>query len=487
MNRNILSLSWLNGQVKAVHVRGSKLVSSWICPTLTDRVEEFPQLLRDAVSHTGFRGKDVMVVVENRSLLYHLQEAPIGRKSLVRSFIERRVQQSRFFEDQPTCYGLNAPVPMKTNQRFLLTLLPRDWVISIREACLAQGYNLRAVFAPATVLTRQIQKLTASSNKPILLSADIGGSIALVVGRKDQVWFARSVAMSAAPSSSPLDPAKAGPTLKVVKAVARPTERLEQELNRTRLFCQQQFESTLDEFWVIGETAKRALENVKVPSGMSQQATDGPENEFLLAWETSQLSPRTPGNLLSQFHSEDVYRRRLAAVAVAAGLVFSVGFSGWINHLIKDRELQLQSIQSQIEESRTQHEETLSVWKIALQKQSFVASVGSPTDPPVPVLLLRYLGSHLPETFVLGRIDLNRATNRWYFRLEGRQMVSTMDFFTTLEAFERELTNSVFKAQIAASTRTRLFQESSTEIRGLTAAGAANDGEKPFFVEGVIP
>ena len=487
MNRSILSISWLNGQVRAVHARGSKLISSWVSPTPSDRLEDFQQFLKEAVSQTAFRGKDVVVVIENRALLYHLQEAPLGRNSLVRSFLERRVEQSRFFEDAPACYGSSVPVPMKANQRFLLTLLPREWVARIREACLLEKVTLRAIFAPATVLTRQIHKLTATTSKPILLSADIGGSIALVVGKKDQVWFARSVTSATTQSAGGADAAKAGPVLKVVKAAARPTDRLEQELNRTRLFCQQQFESTLEDFWVIGEGAKKALENVKVPPGMQLQAVDVVENEFLLAWEASQLSFRTAGNLLSHFHSEEVTRRRLAAVAVAAGVVFSIGLSLWVHHLVGQRELELLSIQSQLEESRGQHEETLSLWKAALQKQSFVASVGTPDDPPVPLLFLRYLGTQLPEPFVLGRVDLNLVTNRWQFRLEGRQESTTSDFFLTVEAFERNLTNSAFNVQISASTRTRLFQDSPGEIRAPSATVMATEGEKPFFIEGVIP
>lgn len=487
MSRTVLSISWLNGQVKAVHVRGAKLVSSWVWTELAERAEDVRRFLPLAVEATGYRGREVVFVVENRNLLYHLQEAPIGRRSLVRSFIERRVEQGRFFEEEPTCYGMSSPVATKSNQRFLLTLLPRYWILDIREACLDQRLSLKAIFAPATVLTRQIQKLTGNSPKATLVAADLGGAVTLVVGRRDQVWFARSVVLSA-PGSSPSGEApKAGASLRVVKPVHRTTDRLEQELNRTRLFSQQQFETSLEEVWVLGGLAQGDLENLKMPVGLSLRSTPVAEEAFLFAWEASQIPASTPGNLLGQLHRQAVNQRRAAAWAVAAALVISLLANWWIPRLARERERELQTIQAQLEESRQQHDEILRGWKDARAKQAFVGAVGTTDDPSIPYLFLRYLGQQLPDAFVLGRVDLNRSTNRWHFRLDGRHQSAGDDLLLVLENFERQLTNSHFKALISSSTRTRLFQENPGEVRPPTSTAYLSEGEKPFFVEGVIP
>lgn len=487
MSRTVLSISWLNGQVKAVHVRGAKVLSSWVWTETAEHIEDVRRFLPLAIQATGYRGREVIFVIENRHLLYHLQEAPVGRRSLVRSFIERRVEQGRFFEEEPTCYGMSSPVATKSNQRFLLTLLPRYWVLDIREACQEQRLILKAIFAPATVLTRQIQKLTGNSPKATLVAADLGGAVTLVVGRRDQVWFARSVVLSAPGSSPAGESPKAGAPLRVVKPVHRTTDRLEQELNRTRLFSQQQFETSLEEVWVLGGPPKGELENLKMPAGLTLRSTPVAEEEFFFAWEASQIPASTPGNLLSQLNRQAVNQRRSAAWAVAAGLAVSLLANGWISHLAEERGKELLTIQAQLEESRRQHDDILRGWKDARAKQAFVSAVGTPADPSIPYLFLRYLGQQLPDSFVLGRVDLNLATNRWQFRLDGRHQSSGDDLLLALEGFERQLTNSHFRALIISSTRTRLFQEAPGENRLASSPASISEGERPFFVEGVIP
>src|SRR5437867_1814788 len=138
MSRSVLSISWVNGRVKAVHVRGSKTVAQWAHPSAVEEVGELATLIAEAAAQVRFNGRDVSFVIDNRHVLYRLPEAADCRKGLIPSFIQRRVDQSRFSEDEPASYGISQPIQVKSGQRFLLTLLPRGWVIQLRDACSAK-------------------------------------------------------------------------------------------------------------------------------------------------------------------------------------------------------------------------------------------------------------------------------------------------------------------------------------------------------------
>ncbi len=446
-------------------------------------------MIAAAVHDTGYNGREVVFVVENRNLLYHLQEAPMGRKSLIRGFLERRVAQSRFFDDEPAAFGVSHPILVKNSQRFLLTLLPRKWLLNLREGCAAEGLQLTGVFSPASVLARHLNQLPVDPGQQVMMTTDLGGTLCLMVGRKEkesQVLFARTVTVTQA-GAAPADGVRGPAPLRVVRPGVREGDRLEQELNRTRLFSQQQFEASISQLWVLGAGAQSALAETRLPDGVSSHFAPLEEEVFFLAREASHLTNRSAGNLLGQISGQEVEQRRLVAMAMAAGLVLSAGVAGWTTHVAHARELEVQTLEAQTAEAKELNQEAIRLWELTSARQLLVSSVGTQNDPPIPLLVLRYFGARLPDPFVLNRLEINRSSNRWQVKVEGRQTESSEGFLAAVQSLEDQLTNSPFKLQIISSTRSRIFQESDAESRTIPTTAGQSEGERPFFVEAIIP
>lgn len=486
MSRNVLVVEWLNGALTASWMDGREVKAHWVSPAAVDTVEDFLVALPAALVGTQYKGREAVLVIEHRRLIYHLQEAPLARVSTVRRLIERQVAQSQFFEDAEAVWGIHQSIPVKGSQRFLLSLLPRSWVMELRDTFASENLRLSGIFSSAMVLARCLSRLPIDADRPSMITTDLGGSLCLVAGNsKGHLLFARSVNLTAVPST---DPAKAAVQLKVVKASPREGERLEQELNRTRLFCQQQFDVSLNKIWVLGENARKSLSDIRLPEGFSFGATtESADDPHLMAREAATLTHRSPGSLLAQITGEDLRQRRVVGTMVAACLMVSLAFWGFVTHQVHARDRELQSLQTQAEEVRRQNEENFRLWHEVTERRVMVSGVGQPEDPSVVGLFCRYLGANLPEAFRLSRLEINQSSNRWIVRLEGRQRDPAEEHLRALGDLEKRLGSSPFKLVTTSSSRTAMLQETGQEIRKVPPGAGEDPTEKPFFIEGYIP
>lgn len=466
-------------------MQGREVIASWTAPAQVESLEQCNAFLKTAIAETQFRGREAVMVLENRKLLFHLQEAPAGRGSLVRKYVERQVLQSRFFDEEPAAWGLGQPISVRAGQRFLLTLLPRAWILGLRQGFSDAGLRLTGVFSPAAVLARHFTELPMDPKAPAMLIAEVGEVMCLVVGRKDgQLWFARSVSMSHLIASP--DATRSEPALRVVRAAPRGADRLEQELNRTRLFCQQQFETSINNLYVLGSGAGQLVLEAKLPDGLTLTPLTG-EDDHVLARIAATLPARMAGNLLDQVDGEDLRQRRTQAYAVAAGFLLSLGFWFLLDRMVEKRRDEISTIQASAAEIRKRHEDAITVWRDSLERKAMVSAVGTPEDAPVARLFLRQLGSVLPETAVLQQVELRQGTNSWVFRIDGRCVKPEVDLMGLVSQLEESLRTSVFKASISSSSRIALFSEAGSDSRrGSPVAGVAAD-DRAFFVEGILP
>ena len=76
MARKTLGISWLNGQFHAAALTGGTVTASWSAPKPVADGAEFAAAVTEAISATRFAGTQAMVIIDHRSLLFHVQDIP---------------------------------------------------------------------------------------------------------------------------------------------------------------------------------------------------------------------------------------------------------------------------------------------------------------------------------------------------------------------------------------------------------------------------
>src|SRR6266540_2793454 len=99
MARNVLGISWLHGRFQAVTLAGGAVSGSWTSPEPVASDADFGPALAEAVKRTRFTGTRVQVVLDHRSLLFHVQETPPARGKQLGQLLGRLVASNRFFEE----------------------------------------------------------------------------------------------------------------------------------------------------------------------------------------------------------------------------------------------------------------------------------------------------------------------------------------------------------------------------------------------------
>ncbi len=459
VSNKTLGISWLNGRFRAVVTHGPVLAASWTPPEAVADLPQFATTLIQAVRETGYQGRDVSLVLDNRNLVYHLQETPPGKPAILLRLIDRQVEQHPFF-DEPAVWGHRELPPAKGKRRHLLTLVPRSVVEALQAACGAAQLELKSLFAPAAILERQLRGTATVQPTAVLLAANADGLLCLVSGDTGgQVFFARSVSMS-----GNLD-----------------GERVAQEINRTLLFTQQQFGVTINECRLLGDELRTVIGPGRLREGVAVVDAAGTFDPFHYAAEVTRLPVRSDANIVGRLAEQAPAARRGLALAAAVLLGASIVFATLVEFALAatareharlrltqsaDEAVQLKGVARQQEADR---------------QRRFVQLLSPSNFPPVGPMLLRFLGAATPTNLTLTRAEIIQTNQMWRVRLEGVSGDSVAGVVPVLERFEAALTNPPFQMLISDSSTRRLFGSSPDGSVGLPLLPS---GERTFFIEG---
>src|SRR5262249_22383180 len=165
-----------------------------------------------------------------------------------------------------------------------------------------------SVLPPAAVLHHQMTQLPIDDDEVALLAAETGGSTHLVIGRSDgQILLARSL-----PGTWNEEP-----------------ERLALDLNRTILFANQQFGSSVVQgVWLFGPGAEQQCpivrDHIQFPVSPSPVAYD----PFYWATEALKLRPEHTPNFISLAQQKAPQRRVFAKVVAASTIIVAAAALG---------------------------------------------------------------------------------------------------------------------------------------------------------------
>jgi hypothetical protein len=465
MSKKILGISWLHGRFQAVALDGARVLASWDHPQPVELDADFESALDEAIRRTGYTGKNVVVVLDHRSLLFHVQETPPVRGKVLRQLLERLVAQNRFYEERAAWGHVTLPAA-KERHRSLLALLPESLVRHLTDACAGRRLQLQAVVPLGALLSSHLRALSAPPEEVVVLAIDLGGSLLLLLGRGDgRVLFSRSVLLTS----------------------SQQAERVTQEVNRTLHYAQQQFGATVNNLFVFGDAAFATLKGATLRSGLTVHRSPVPERPSYFSQLAAAVTAKTPLNLVSPAESQQRRVRQLAAAAIAALLVGSTLTALKVESVVRARDRKAAAIEQRLDGDARAHELAAAQQNEAQRLERFVRLVGTTNEPPVGELFLRFLPTVVPDTLRLTRVNLSRGTNGWDFQLEGFAREQANGYLSLLGRFENSLEEGLFHAQILESTHRQLAEGRAAATGAAPVQSGGRADERPFFVTGIIP
>jgi hypothetical protein len=394
MPEKSLSLSWLNGQLKFLHVRDDLTVATWEC---SGRVEELgtpaldlPALLREAVQQTGYTGKNVALVLEHPQLIHQLVDMPPaqGREQVL--YIERLVAQWKVSEGE-NAWGWQPAESIKQNKGVVLYMFPQVLQDHLIDACRAAGLHLILMVSTTVVLGSQLAELPLEDREITLLASEIEGKTALVVGRKQgPVFSERSVRHCWHQDSA----------------------RIVLEINRSIRFVKQQFGADVNSICFFGPGAEQQCELLAKEAEVPVRASPVAFTPFYWAEQLRKIAPNALPNLISKRQREAPRRRALARITgflTGALLVLpALVLTGWIEMRIRAESNAVTKIRPHEVRLQAQKDDLQNRMAELKQKKEFIQLINGPKLPPIPGWILVYIANNIPNELLLSELQVKR-------------------------------------------------------------------------------
>lgn len=486
MHREILSLAWLGTRLLFLHVRGGQTVASWECEGSIGEYErgelKFGPILRQAVKNTGYRGKNVVMLLDHARMTLQLLSTPPAKGRDLELYVERQLGQLKV-HDEDVAWSWLPTQPIKSSKGLVLCLCPQESVQRLYEDCQREELHLLMILPPAAALAAEFNSLPVEETDITLLAVDTGEGNTLLIGRRGEpIFMARALRCSW--QENP--------------------DRVASQINRSTVFLRQQFGTDISRIWLTGAAAREIAGLIQEEAGMPVDSSPAYPQTFW-AEKAASISPESEANLVHRDLRLGPRRRQmkvLAACGIAFLAVFSLASFGWV-------ELRIRSAKELVagkREGETRATESKADLEARLQeidaKEKVAEFVGSGLLPPIPGWLTVHLARTMPPQLLLTGIQVRRRdaysgqTEKveepdWWVRIEGYAPEKAVaeegpePVKAAFEQFSKELAEGPFRLQIAE--KTNRFVPRAAPIAWSVIGGApSTSSPNRFFIEGTI-
>jgi hypothetical protein len=400
-NLTTLSISWLNGQFKAVSVHRGQIESSWERPGNTEGPEHFDAFIREAVHQTGYRGQTVMLVLAHPRLAQQLIDLPPVKGKKLDKVIQHQARQQKVFQGEASWASQPCP-PGKTAQRVVLHLLPKQLINQLVLGCKRNALRLTAVIPPSAVLHQQFEHLGLQKDEVGLLAAETGGSTTLSAGGNDgQILLARTL-----PGSWNEDP-----------------QRLGVDLNRTALFISQQYSAPINRgLWLFGPGAEEKVEAIQRHIQLPVEISPVLDEPFYWATEAAKLRVEQSPNLVSRELREQPQRRVFATAIVVITTLMIIGSllaSSYFLAQTRQETATARTIERDVDRLQTTKADLEKLDRELSRKKQVIRLILGERPPPVPAWFLAYLNESVPPELVVTNLHIVREEDYYKVQVGG--------------------------------------------------------------------
>jgi hypothetical protein len=439
-----LSVSWLNNQFKAVAVHRGRVEATWERPGISDGPGNFESFIKEAVARTNYHGHSVTLVLAHPRLVQQLVDAPPVKGAALQKIIQRHAQQQKVFPGEAVWASQTSPYG-KGMQQVILHLFPRPVLNQLAQGCRRCGLDLTSVLPPSAVLHHQLTQLPVDEDEVTLLAAETGGSTHLVIGRRDgQILLARSL-----PGNWNDEP-----------------ERLALDLNRTILFANQQFGSTVVQgVWLFGPGAEQQCEVVRDHIQFQVSASPIKYDPFYWATEALKLKPDHTPNFISLSQQKAPQRRVFARVVAATTIIAALAGLGAAYYFERQANLEEANIKKLSQRAtglQSRRAELVAVDAEMARKKQVIQLVQGDRPPPTPAWFLGYLSEALPSDLVVTNFSIKREEDYYRVKIGGmpQQAIkkpTPQSMATAVAQFTARLQGAPFHLRLVDKVETNLF------------------------------
>lgn len=427
-NGDILGVCWLHGSLHAAVFRGKKTVGSWSAAAPIKTMPELGPALDEALTELKFGGTEIFLLLENDQFVHQIEATPPFSDSVARNFLHARVQRYEK-EHAPVLWVSEPAAGIKKERSFILHMLPRTFYEELNRILLDRRLDLTRILPLVVPVRRELDRFPISKGRPVLVAVEAGGATVVMVSKVgEELLFARTIL-----ATWSADPARIGV-----------------EINRSLLYANQQFSTTVDRIWLLGQD-NHATAEVSAKCGTGRQITVLPTSPIEWLQSASKLPPRQPVNLVAGH-----LRRKSQQRSIRRGLLIAC----WVTLLLlavdawstsqawSGEQRQYAKLQANESKMGGERDRLLERNHAVEVERAFIRQVDDERLPPVPGKFAAYLASVLPAEIRLSDLTVKwEDVVGWSFHIEGTVEADADTAPEILSNLQRQLAQSPLKAK----------------------------------------
>ena len=407
MDRTILCLSCLNGQLKAVAFHRGAPPRTWERSAPVDDFGNFAAVVKEAAANTGYTGQQVAMVMAHARLNDQIMEVPPRVKGwTLDRFLQRRAQRLKTFEGEAV-WSQQPAMPTKNSDAVLLHLFPKDLLNQLARGCREAGLQLVRVLPATAVLGDQLKDLALEKDQVALLAAETGPTTTVVIGRKDsRVCLGRVLH-----TSWNVQP-----------------DRVAVDLTRTIGFAEQQTGTAVTSAWMFGAGVPARLPDMQALLKLPVRPSPVECRPFFWAEQAAKPAAKGDGDLVTFEAREAPKRRRFLTVTSVVLLILflgSMGTAAFFELLLRNDLKIIEELNADVVRLREVKADWEGRHADRVRKTGLIRIVNDEKPPALAGWFLGYLSEAAPEDLLLTELRVTRTNDFWSVRIAGAAQPTT--------------------------------------------------------------
>ncbi len=463
MNKPLLCVSWLNGQLKAVAMQRGSAAGTWDRPDSLPDFAALAPVIAEAAAMTRPEGRHVAMVLAHPRLSHQVLEVPPAKGRTLDRIFERSVRTLKTFTGDPA-WAAQPAMPTKNSDAALLQVFPQALVDQLAAACTQNGLQLVRLLSTTTVLSSQLKKLPLAKDELALLAAETNSTTTVVIGRGDgRVCLARTL----------------------INRWNQQLEPLSVELMRTIGFAEQQSGLVVGSVWLFGTGAQAQAPVLESLLHLPVKVSPVEPSPFYWAEQAAKLPEKDDANLITIEARQAPRRRRLLTLTSLILLILlavSLASTGFIEARRRDWLVAIEKQEALMLALQKQRDDWQKRNAGMARQMELVRVVLDENLPPIPAMFLSYVTEAVPDELLLTELRVARTNDAWSVRMAGAAQPTTNSspetvFRAAITSMTNKLISGPFHVKVDLSVMSG----------APTSRGAGEGTNHTFLIEGVIP